>query len=170
MTGTRTRFGKIAMAGAASNLAILVLVSVPVAAQTVPAQPSPATTAVQQPQDFADEVEIRIAELHNALRITPDQEALFRAYANTMRANAQATHAMFLARAQATDFTAPARLRWYAQAAAARADAINKLIAPFDALYQALSADQKAAADQYFEQFRLRRMPMHMRMHTHMQQ
>ncbi len=169
MTGTITRLGKTAITGVASSLAVLALLSVPAAAQSVPAQPSPAPTAVQLPQDFADDVEIRVAELHNALRITPDQEALFRAYADTMRANAQATHAMFVARAQATDVTAPARLRWYAQTAAARAEAVNKLIAPFDALYQTLSADQKAAADGYFEQVRLRRMPMHMRMHTRTQ-
>ena len=169
MTGTMTRLGKTAIAGVASSLAVLALLSAPVAAQSMPAQPSPAATAVQLPQDFADEVEIRIAELHNALRITPDQEALFRAYADTRRANAQAIHAMFLARAQASDLTAPAILRWFAQTAAARADAINKLIGPFDALYQTLSPDQKAAADGYFEQFRLRRMPMRMPMH-HVQQ
>ena len=168
MTGTMTRLGKTAIAGVASSLAVLALLSAPVAAQSVPMQPGPAAMAVQLPQDFADEVEIRIAELHNLLRITPDQEALFRSYADTRRANAQAVHAMFLARAQATDFSAPARLRWLAQAAAARGEAINRLITPFDALYQALSPDQKVAADQYFEQFSLR--PMRMRMHTRSQQ
>jgi protein CpxP len=166
MTGNTGRSFKTVARGTASAFALLVATSLLAAPAALAQVNDPPSSAMQLPQGFADEVEIRIAELHNALRITPDQEALYRAYADTMRANAQATHAMFLARAQATDFTAPARLRWFAQAAAARADAINKLIAPFDALYQALTPDQKVAADQYFEQFRLRRMPMRMHMHT----
>jgi periplasmic protein CpxP/Spy len=113
----------------------------------------------QMPSGFADEVEIRIAELHIALRVTPDQEPLFRAYADTMRANAQAIHALFVERGQATDFSAPARLGWYARLTATHANAVNNLIAPFNALYQSLSDSQKQAADRHFEALQQRRFP-----------
>ncbi|HTW52345.1 MAG TPA: Spy/CpxP family protein refolding chaperone [Stellaceae bacterium] len=110
------------------------------------------------PEALADSVEIRIAELHRTLRIMPSQDALFRAYADVMRRNAQAINALFQQRAQAIDFTAPARLRWYAQLTAAHAEAINKLIAPFDALYLSLSPAQQQAADRHFEELQQRRM------------
>lgn len=118
--------------------------------------------ASEMPNGIADEVEIRITELHNALRVTPDQEPVFRAYADVMRANAQTMQGLFQQRAQATDFTGPARLRWYAQLTAAHATAVNNLIAPFDALYQTLSDSQKEAADQHFQALQQRRMPRRM--------
>ena len=128
-------------------------------AQTAP----PPVAATPLPERFADDVEIRIAELHRALHIVPSQEALFVAYANVMRGNAQAIHALFLQRVTATDFSAPARLRWYAQLTAAHAEAVNRLIAPFDALYQSLSPEQKALADRHFEQLQQRRFAQHRR-------
>jgi len=153
--------------GAAIVLGLVTALSAPASAQEVSAavQPAPMVyqatpvPAAQLPERFNAEIELRIAELHRELRITPQQEPLFRAYEEAMRANAQAIHAMFVTRAQATDFSAPARLRWFAQATAARADGINRLIAPFDALYQSLSPEQRLAADRHFERFRLRRMP-----------
>lgn len=120
------------------------------------AQTAPAPSAMPEP--LADSVEIRIAELHRTLRIMPSQEALFRVYADAMRGNALAINALFLQRAQETDFTAPARLRWYAQLTAAHAEAVKKLTAPFDALYQSLSNTQQQAADRHFEQLQQRRM------------
>jgi len=162
MTGKGNRSLRTAFLGAASALVVLAGLSAPAAAQN-------ATAAVAvtppMPQAFADEVEIRIAELHIALSVTPAQEPLFRAYAETMRGNAQATHALFLARVHATDFSAPARLRWRAELAAAHAEAINRLIAPFDALYQSLSGPQKAAADRYFEALAVRVGPWQRRWH-----
>jgi len=158
MTGTTPRSIRAMVTGAASAFVLLAALSGPAAAQGAPAQTSPPAAAMPVPEGLADEVEIRIADLHIALRITVGQEAVFRAYADTMRGNAQAIHALFLTRAQARDFSAPAGLRWYAQLTAAHADAVNKLIAPFDALYQSLSPAQQQAADRYFAELRLRRM------------
>ncbi|HML11141.1 MAG TPA: Spy/CpxP family protein refolding chaperone [Stellaceae bacterium] len=134
----------------------------PPAAAPMPPAPPPAVAA-PLPERFADEIELRIATLHRQLNIQPGQEVLFDAYADAMRANAHAIHALFLQRVPVTDFTAPARLRWYAQLTAAHAEATSRLIAPFDALYQSLSDQQKAAADRYFEQFRQRRKPIWLR-------
>lgn len=173
MKGILPQSMKTAASGAATAIAFAaMLVSqsgcAPVAAQGAPPPapaPAPATAAppaaaAPLPERFADDVELRIAMLHRELGIQPAQEALFEAYANAMRGNAQAIHALFLQRVHVTDFSAPARLRWYAQLTAAHAEAVSRLIAPFDALYQSLSAEQKAAADRHFEQFRQRRMPM----------
>jgi periplasmic protein CpxP/Spy len=161
MTDTGPRSLKAAASRAASALFLVMgLISLTGLPGQAVAQTSPAPAAsTPMPQGFADEVEIRIAELHRALRIAPGQEALFNAYADVMRGNAQATYALFLQRAHATDFRAPALLRWYAQLTAAHAEAVNKLIAPLDALYQSLSPEQKQAADRHFEQLTARRMP-----------
>jgi hypothetical protein len=154
-------FARHSLKGAARALVLatplisLALTAGPAVAQTVP---SPAMAA-QLPEGFADEVELRIAELHRALQIVPSQEAAFRVYADVMRGNAQAIHALFLQRAQAGDFSAPVQLNWYAQLTAAHAQAVNRLLAPFDALYQSLSPEQQRAADRHFEHLSLRRMP-----------
>lgn len=127
--------------------------------------PNPATAQgpmhmMQMPEEFADDVEIRIAELHSELQIQPSQEELFKAYAEAMRTNARAITALFVERATATEFSAPAQLRWYAQVTAAHAEAANRLVAPFTALYQGFSEAQKALADRQFNRLRQRRMPM----------
>jgi hypothetical protein len=153
---------KVTAKGAVSALVLLVSASVLDAAPALAETTAAPAAAWQMPSGFADEVEIRIAELHSTLRITPDQEPLFRAYADTMRANAQMIHALFVQRAQSTDFSAPARLRWYAQLTATHASAVNNLIAPFDALYRSLSDSQKHAADRHFEALQQRRFPRRM--------
>jgi LTXXQ motif family protein len=145
---------KIVAVGAVALAGALVVQLGPVSAQTAPAP----VGAMPMPERFADAVEIRIALLHRALRIMPSQEVLFRAYADVIRSNAQVVNALFVVRSQATDLSAPARLRWYAQLTGAHAEAVNKLIAPFDALYQSLSPDQKVLADRHFEQLQQRRM------------
>lgn len=120
---------------------------------------APPVSSAPLPKKFADDVELRIASLHRELTIQPSQESLFAAYANVMRSNAEAIHALFLQRVRVADLSAPARLRWYAQLTSAHAEANNRLIAPFDALYQSLSPTQQKAADRHFEQLRQRRMP-----------
>ena len=136
-------------------------VSAPVPA--VPPAPPPAAPAPASvpplPEKFADDVEIRITQLHHELRIQPSQEALFDAYADTMRSNAHTIHMLFVERIKAADFSAPARLRWYGQLSAAHAEAVNRLVAPLEALYQSLTPEQKVLADRHFEQLRQRRMP-----------
>jgi periplasmic protein CpxP/Spy len=136
--------------GGALTLALPLLVNSPALAQNQPPPPA------QMPQAFADAVEIRIAELHRALHIVPSQEAAFNAYAEVMRSNAQTVNALFMQRVPLGELRAPAQLHWYAQLTAAHADAINKLLAPFDALYQILSPEQQRAADRHFEQLRQR--------------
>jgi periplasmic protein CpxP/Spy len=157
MTGILGRSLKNAASGALGALFCAAATVSPGLLDSALAQTAP-KAASAMPGALADSVEIRIAELHRALRIMPPQEALFRTYADVMRSNAQAINAMFVQRAQATDFTAPGRLRWYAQLTATHAEAVNRLVAPFDALYQSLSPGQRQAADRHFEQLQQRRM------------
>lgn len=107
----------------------------------------------------AAHVEARISKLHKDLDITEAQEPQFKAFADVMRSNAQAMHALFQQRGQSTDNTAVAHLRWYAQLTAAHADALNKLIPVFDALYQTMSEKQKEAADRVFGEIGVRQRP-----------
>ncbi len=168
-----------AAAGAASILVFLsvsaVLLAVPLSnadaggspsgallaqASPAPAAPGAASSSAGQPTQSEGpvaRVEIRITELHDQFRITPAQEAQFKAYADVMRSNAQAMQALFQERAQNPDTTAIGELRWYARLTTAHGEALNKLVPVFDALYQSMSAEQKKAADKVFAQIRQRR-------------
>ena len=106
------------------------------------------------------DVEARVSDLHKRLSITPEQEPQFKAYADVLRSNAQTMDDLFQQRAQAPSESAVDRLHWYAKLSAAHADAVNKLVPPFDALYQSLSDKQKKAADAEFSQIKQRR-PAH---------
>jgi len=125
----------------------------PGAASPAPQAPSQAT----QPEGPVARVEIRIAELHDQFLITPTQEALFKAYADVMRSNAQAMQVLFQERAQSPDTAAINQLRWYARLTTAHAEALTKLVPVFDTLYQAMSDQQKKAADKVFAQLQQRR-------------
>lgn len=104
-------------------------------------------------------VDARILKLHKQLHITAAQEPQFKAFADVMRSNAQAMHALFLQRGQSADNTAVAHLRWYAQLTAAHADALNKLVPAFETLYQSMSEKQKEIANTVFEEIGVRRRP-----------
>lgn len=126
------------------------------------AEAAPAPEAVRDPAQ-ADSpvahVEARISKLHKELHITAAQDPQFKAFADVMRSNAQAMHALFQQRGQSADNTAVAHLRWYAQLTAAHADALNKLLPVFEALYQSMSEKQKETANKVFEGIGVRRPP-----------
>jgi hypothetical protein len=87
-----------------------------------------------------------------------------------MRSNAQAMDSLFAERAQSTGTKtaepADKRLHWYARLTAAHAEAVNKLVPVFDALYQSLSDEQKKTADDIFRhELQQRRMPHRHRAH-----
>jgi len=134
-------------------------------ARTIPAseqvaQAAPTAAAATAQRGPAATVERRIADLRKKLHLTPAQEPQFQAFADVMRANAQAMQALFEARGQHRDRTAAGMLHWYAQLTAAHADALNKLVPVFDTLYQSLSPAQKKAADAAFQPLRQER-PRH---------
>lgn len=119
--------------------------------------PPPAPPAAQHGP--AAHVDARIADLHKRLHITAAQEPQFKAFAEVMRANAAAMEELFRERAQHRDRTATGQLHWYAQLTTAHAEAINRLLPVFDALYASLSDKQKKAADAAFAPLRQGRPP-----------
>ena len=130
-------------------------------AQAAPGSSSGGASAPQQPSRSRPmtDVEARISELHKQLQITPAEEPRFKTYADVMRENAQAMQALFAQRAQNPDRTAVGQLRWYAKLTAAHAEAVSKLVPPFEVLYQSMSDQQKKLADAVFAQLRQRPPP-----------
>ena len=99
----------------------------------------------------AHDVESRIKTLHNALHITPDQEAAWKNVADAMRENAKAMDE--LRSQQAKDeltATAPNMINAYGKSTDAHADAIKKFAAAFDPLYEGMPPAQKKTADTVF--------------------
>ena len=142
--------------------AVLVLsVGLPAAAATLgsPAQAQDATSSASAqaagPQrGSAVQVERRIAGLQRRLKITPEQQPQWDAFAAVMRQNA--AHIETLQRERAdkmATMNASDDMRSYAEVARAHADDLQRLAAAFDTLYAAMTPEQKAAADQTFHQF-----------------
>lgn len=103
----------------------------------------------------ADQVEIRIKDLHARLKIMPDQEPQWSAFTDVMRANARRMSEHYRT-GNPQDMTAPEALQRYAQIARAHSDEITALLAPFQILYAALSPAQKKLADEAFRSFQRR--------------
>lgn len=98
-------------------------------------------------------VEQRIAALHAALRITPDQDVKWKAVAQAMRENDIAMEKL-AAEAKATPahaITAVADLNMYRKFAQAHVDGLKNLIDDFKILYVAMPDAQKKIADEVFK-------------------
>jgi hypothetical protein len=98
-------------------------------------------------------VEQRIATLHAALKITPDEDAKWNAVAQTMRENA-ANMDKLIAEGRTTapnTMTAVDDLVMYQKIAQAHVDGLKNLIASFSTLYSAMPDAQKKTADAVFE-------------------
>ena len=99
-------------------------------------------------------MERRIQDWHDRLRITPAQEPQWSAFATAMRENMQRMQAMQSQRRQgAATATALEDIRTYARDTQAHAADVQRLVGPFEALYNSLSPEQRQAADQAFRRF-----------------
>jgi periplasmic protein CpxP/Spy len=128
-------------------------------AQAAPTGPAGASSQQSPQRGPMADVEARISELHKQLQITSAEEPQFKAYADVMRQNAETMQSLFAQRAQNPDRSAIGQLRWYAKLTAAHAEAVSKLVAPFEVLYQSLSDQQKKVADTVFAELRQRPTP-----------
>jgi len=98
-------------------------------------------------------VEQRIASLHTALKITPDEDAKWNDVAQAMRENAAAMDKL-VAEGRTTPpqgMTAVQDLAMYRKIAQAHVDGLKNLIASFTALYSAMPDAQKKVADGVFQ-------------------
>ena len=98
-------------------------------------------------------VEQHIAELRKRLAITPAQQPQWDAFATVMRQNAQDMERNYNERQSRRSLTAVEDMRGYASITKLHADAVSRLIPPFEALYTSMSPEQKAAADKTFQNF-----------------
>jgi Spy/CpxP family protein refolding chaperone len=133
------------------SLAVLSLVGA--AAVTTPAFAADAPTAVKatadKPSERADE---RIKQLHDQLKITPDQETKFGKLADVMRDNAKEMSDAVEKREAAKQTTSALDdLKAYQTVAQAHADGLKALVPAFEGLYNTLSDTQKAQADELFK-------------------
>lgn len=124
-------------------------------ASPTPAQPvllaQADTAAKTRPHRMpSDRAEARIKKLHDALKITDAQETQWQAVATAMRDSAQAMDAAVQQRISAKGTNAVDELKSYGAIADAHAQGVQKLIPPFQTLYDSMSDDQKKTADALF--------------------
>ena len=119
-------------------------------AATPPSQP-----AASAAETKAETLDQRIASLHTALQITPNEEANWKGVAQVMRDNAAAMEKLAADRtAQASQgMTAVDDLKTYEKFARAHVTGLTKMTTAFEKLYSAMPAPQKKVADQVFQNF-----------------
>jgi protein CpxP len=98
-------------------------------------------------------VEQRIATLHAALKITPDEDAKWNAVAQAMRENASNMDQLVATNRKTApqDMSAVDDLKLYQTFAQAHVDGLKNLISSFTTLYSAMPDAQKKVADAVFE-------------------
>jgi len=113
------------------------------------------TTSASQPgQSMQTLVERRIADLHSRLHITPAQTQRWDQFARTMRDNAKGMDELYQQRAEKMNsMSAVDNMQSYEQIEQQRAQDVQKLVPAFQALYGALSDQQKKMADQMFRNY-----------------
>ena len=119
-----------------------------------PAWAQDAVPAQRPERGGAVQVERRIAGLQRRLKITPEEQPQWDAFAAVMRQNAAHIEALQHDRAEkVATMSAPEDMRSYADVARAHADDLQRLAATFDTLYSAMTPEQKATADRTFHEF-----------------
>lgn len=133
---------------------ILLLLSQPASAQSTEPAPAPAGAATPSMSDkrATDRLEQHIKDLHGRLAITPAQQPQWDAFTAIMRQNAQAMENNHRERlAHPSGPTALDKMRTYAALSRLHADNVGRLLPAFEALYNAMSPEQRATTDKTFQ-------------------
>jgi periplasmic protein CpxP/Spy len=122
------------------------------------APPAPAAPKAAPPKANAVTLEARvnqrIVQMHQRLKITPEQEAAWNGFAQVMRENVTSTDQAYKARsASIATLSAPDNMRNFAEIEQTRAQGIQNLAAAFQKLYDGMSDDQKKTADTLFRHY-----------------
>jgi len=137
--------GKLLIAGLVLSAAAHAQAPTPPAPTPAPAAPAPANPAMD------DAIGKRIAQLHAALKITPDEETQWGQFADVMRDNAHKMDQTYKDRAaKFADLNALENMQSYAQIAQEHAEDVQRLVTAFQPLYAAMPDAQKKIADQVF--------------------
>lgn len=100
------------------------------------------------------DVETRIKELHDKLKITDEQKDAWNNVADTMRENENTIRPLIQARHEkSSSRSAIEDLESYQKIAAAHAEGLEKFIPVFKTLYDSMSDEQKKNADKVFGHF-----------------
>ena len=113
-------------------------------------QPAPANGMMYPHPDPVAKVEQRLAGLKGELKITPDQEAVWAAYAEKTRSNVKAIRDRMDAAMHDQPQTAPERFDRHIELMRARLASFENMDEALKQLYAALTPEQKAAADRHF--------------------
>ena len=117
---------------------------------TASAAVSTKSSATQHDKERAG-IDARIDQLHDSLKITAEQEPLWRGVTQVMRENAETMSRLAQERAEhAQTATALDNLKSYAEISEAHAAGTKRIILAFQALYDSMSSEQKKAADAEF--------------------
>jgi hypothetical protein len=129
-----------------------------VATSPTPLQPNPAAAQESKPET----VEMRIANLHSDLQITPTEEADWKIVAQTMRDDAANMESMRSDKSlqDPNSVTAMQNLATYQKFAEAHLDELKRLVPAFQALYDEMPDAQKKITDRVFQSFDARRAEM----------
>ncbi len=131
--------------------AILLLVGPAVAAPATVTATAAAAAGGSAAPTSQDRDEWHIRKMHDKLKVSAAQEPLWEQVAAVMRSNDEKIDALGKERHDhAGTMTAVEDLRSYAAITDAHATATRTFIPPFEALYQAMSAEQQANADRIF--------------------
>ena len=113
-------------------------------------EPAPATGMTHPRPDPVAKVEKRLADLKGELKITPDQEAVWAAYAEKTRSNVKAIRDRMDEAMHDQPQTAPERFDRHIELMRARLASFENMDDALKQLYAALSPEQKAIADRHF--------------------
>ncbi len=131
--------------------------SAPQAAPEAQSAPQAPTTQAARDMTTSERIEARIAELHKVLAIKPDQEPKWRAVADQMRKNGAAIENASAKRREAFEkMNAIEDLKSYQELSETHAEGMKQLVMVFTPLYQAMTPDQKTAADSAFHRYNRR--------------
>jgi hypothetical protein len=98
-----------------------------------------------------DLTESRIKTLHSAIKITGDQEDLWKNFTQVMRENAKEMDALSKDNSENTkNMNAVEHMKFHNTITGAHLNQQNKLIPPFEALYASMSDEQKKITDTIF--------------------
>jgi hypothetical protein len=119
-----------------------------------PAVPSATATQTAEGEQAVARAEKWINDLHARLHITSAEQRQWEAMAQVMRANALHIDQVYAAQ-QGNPATATALddMRAYAAITEAHAEDIQKMLPAFEALYNAMSPDQRRTADSVFRDY-----------------
>ena len=134
--------------GAAADSATAQTANKPAQAQA-PAGQKPAAAPTQAPA-AGNPIEAHLADIKQQLNITAAQQPKFEEFAKVIRQNAETMEAAMQKVQQSVRQSAVEGLRTAASLTQTEADNLKRLVPALEALYAALSGEQKRMADELF--------------------